>query len=78
MASIFDIMRVTAKTELEIPEMLQNMLNGRVQGMMVFVNALTKNGSLREGLTPEVAAESIWVLTSGEASSDLSKATLIN
>ena len=68
MAPIFDIMRVAAKTELKIPEMLQNMLNGRVQGMMTFFNVLTKNVSLREGLTPEDAAVSIWVLTSGEAS----------
>ena len=30
MAPIFDIMRVAAKTELEISKMLQNMLNSRL------------------------------------------------
>ena len=67
MAPIFDIMRVAAKTELEISKMLQNMLNSRVQGMMTFVSALMKNGPLREGLTPEEAAETVWMLTSAEA-----------
>ena len=67
MAPIFDIMRVAAKTELEISKMLQNMLNSRLQGMMIFVSALMKNGPLREGLTPEEGAKTVWMLTSAEA-----------
>jgi len=39
--------------------MFQNMLDGRVQGMMFFVRALMKNGPLRDGLTPEAAAETV-------------------
>ena len=66
-APILDIMRVAAKTEPDISEMLQNILNARVQGMMIFVRSLLKNGPLREGLTPEEAAETVWMLTSGEA-----------
>ncbi len=65
-APIFDIMRVAAKTEPEIAGMLQSMLNARVQGMLVFVRALMKNGPLREGLTPGEAAETVWMLTSAE------------
>jgi len=65
-APIFEIMRVAAKTEQDIAEMYQNLLNSRVQGMMVFVRALMKNGPLRDGLTPEDAAETVWTLTSGE------------
>ncbi|MDP1715460.1 MAG: helix-turn-helix domain-containing protein [Anaerolineales bacterium] len=65
-APIFDIMRVAAKTEPDISEMFQIILNARVQGMMTFVNALMKNGPLREGLIPEEAAETVWALTSGE------------
>lgn len=65
-APIFDIMRVAAKTEPEIAEMLENILNARVQGMMAFVRALMKNGPLRAGLTPEKAAETVWTLTSAE------------
>jgi AcrR family transcriptional regulator len=66
MAPVFDIMRAAAKTEPDISEMLQNILNARFQGMLTFVRALLKNGSLREGLTPEAAAETVWALTSGE------------
>lgn len=66
MAPLFDLMRVAAKTEPDIAAMFQNMLDGRVQGMMFFVRALMKNGPLRDGLTPEAAAETVWALTSGE------------
>ena len=65
-APLFDIMHVAAKTEPEIAEMLKNILNARVQGMMAFVRALLKNGPLRPGLTPETAAETVWTLTSAE------------
>ena len=65
-APLFEVMRVAAKTEPEIAEMLENILNARVQGMMAFVRALMKNGPLRAGLTPEKAAETVWALTSAE------------
>jgi len=65
-APLFDVMRVAAKTEPEIAEMLENLLNARVQGLMVFVQALIKNGPLRPGLTAEEAAETVWTLTSAE------------
>jgi len=65
-APLFDIMHGAAKTEPEIAEMLQNILNARVQGMLAFVSALARNGPLREGLTPERAAETAWILTSAE------------
>ena len=65
-APLYDIMRAAAKTEPEIAEMLENILNARVQGMMAFVRALMKNGPLRSGLTPEKAAETVWTLTSAE------------
>jgi AcrR family transcriptional regulator len=65
-APLFDLMHVAAKTEPEIAEMLENILNARVQGMMAFVRALMKNGPLRPGVTPEKAAETVWTLTSAE------------
>ena len=65
-APLFDVMRGAAKTETEMAEMLQNILNARVQGMLAFVRALVKNGPLRQGLTPERAAETVWLLTSAE------------
>jgi TetR/AcrR family transcriptional regulator of autoinduction and epiphytic fitness len=66
MSPIFDIMRVASKTEPDIAEMFQNILNTRFQGMRTFVSALMKNGSLREDLPPDDAAEMVWLLTSGE------------
>ena len=65
-APIFDLMRVAAKTDPEIAGMFQNILDSRAQGMMFFVQALMKNGPLREGLTSEEAAETVWTVTSGE------------
>jgi TetR/AcrR family transcriptional regulator of autoinduction and epiphytic fitness len=66
MSPIFDIMRVASKTEPDIAEMFENILNTRFQGMRTFVSALMKNGSLREDLPPDDAAEMVWLLTSGE------------
>jgi AcrR family transcriptional regulator len=66
MAPIFEVMRVAAKTEADISDMLQNILKARLQGMLAFVKALMKNGPLRAGLTAQDAAELVWMLTSGE------------
>ena len=65
-APLFDLMRTAAKSEPEIAEMLQSILDSRLQGMLFFVRALQQNGPLRSGLTPEAAAETVWALTSGE------------
>lgn len=65
-APMFDLMNAAAKTEPDIAEMLQNILAARVQGMMAFVRALLQNGPLRDDLTPEIAAETVWALTSAE------------
>lgn len=66
MAPIFGIMRAAAKTEPDIEKMLRGMLDSRLQGMMVFVDALASNRSLRAGLTRQEAAETVWMLTSAE------------
>lgn len=65
-APLFEVMRVAAKTEPEMAEMLQNILRARVQGLKAFVVALMKNGPLRAGLTADKAAETVWTLTSAE------------
>lgn len=65
-APIFEIMRVAAETEPDIAGMFQSLLNERAQNMIVFVRALIKNGPLREGVTPEDASDTVWLLTSGE------------
>jgi AcrR family transcriptional regulator len=66
MTPIFEIMRVAAKTEPEIAEMYENILSNRVQGLMTFVQALIKNGPLRESVTVDEAGETVWALTSAE------------
>jgi hypothetical protein len=33
---------------------------------MAFVRALMKNGPLRDGITPESAADTVWALTSAD------------
>jgi AcrR family transcriptional regulator len=66
MAPVFGIMRAAAKTEPDISGMLQNLLRQRLQGMKAFINFLTRNGPLRDDLTGDQAAETVWALTSGE------------
>ena len=65
-APLFNLMSAAAQSEPDIAELYQNMLTQRVQGMLAFVRALMNNGPLREGVTPEAAAETVWGLTSGE------------
>ena len=66
MTPIFEIMRAAAKTDTEIAGMYENMLGSRVQGLMAFVRALMKNGPLRDGVTAQQAAETVWTLTSAD------------
>jgi TetR/AcrR family transcriptional regulator, regulator of autoinduction and epiphytic fitness len=65
-APLFEVMHVAAKTEPEIAEMLQRMLNERAEAMKVFINALLSNGRLQDGLTVESAADTVWALSSAE------------
>jgi AcrR family transcriptional regulator len=66
MTPIFEIMRAAAQVEPEIRDMYENSLKSRVQGLMTFVRALMKNGPLRQGVTAEEAAETVWTLTSAD------------
>jgi len=59
-------MRVAAKTEPDISEMLQHILESRVHGMEEFIKYITANGSLQEDLTPVEAAETVWAISSAE------------
>ena len=66
MTPIFEIMRTASKADTEIAEMYKNMLNSRAQGLMAFIRALRKNGPLRDGVTANEAAETVWTLTSAD------------
>jgi AcrR family transcriptional regulator len=65
-APVFEIMRVAAKTEPEIAGLVQRLLKERLQNMTMVAKSIDANGSLREGLKPSSAAETIWSLTSPE------------
>lgn len=66
MAPIFGIMRIAAKTEPDISEMLQSILESRFHGMEEFIKYLSANGSLQAGLKPGEAAETVWAISSAE------------
>lgn len=63
---IFEVMRIAAKTEPDIAELLQRSLHRRWQNMETMVLYVTANGPLRDGLTNAQAADTIWMLTSAE------------
>lgn len=65
-APLFEVMRSAAKTEPDIAIMLQKILSERVEGMKVFIRALMSNGLLRDGLSLDDAAETVWAMSSGE------------
>jgi len=66
MAPIFEIMRVAAKTEPDIAELLQQILKNRIHGMAQFIKYLSANGPLRKDLTHDEATETVWVVSSAE------------
>lgn len=65
-APIFEIMRLAAKTEPEIAELLQGLLRQRLENMAVFIQHLAGHGPLRDGVAPAQAAETVWALSSPE------------
>ncbi|PKO08229.1 MAG: hypothetical protein CVU40_16360 [Chloroflexi bacterium HGW-Chloroflexi-2] len=66
MAPIFEIMRIAAKTEPEISDILQQILKSRYHGMEKFIQYLSTNITLQEDLTPAEAVETVWAITSAE------------
>ncbi len=66
MAPIFEIMRIAAKTEPEVAEMLRKILKNRYHGMEKFIQYLSANITLQEDLTPAEAVETVWAITSAE------------
>ena len=65
-APMFAIMRVAAKTEPEIAELLKNRLEQRLRNLTAVVRRLSARSALREGLDDEQAAEIVWTITSPE------------
>lgn len=65
-APVFEILRIAAKTEPEIAELVQHLLKERMDNMTMVAKHVAANGPLREGLDRERAAEMIWSMTSPE------------
>ncbi|MGB5052355.1 MAG: TetR/AcrR family transcriptional regulator [Caldilineaceae bacterium] len=65
-APIFEIMRLAAKTEPDIADLLHNLLGERLRNMEKFARSLSAHGPLRGKMTEPEAAETIWTLTSPE------------
>ncbi|MEJ2597133.1 MAG: helix-turn-helix domain containing protein [Anaerolineales bacterium] len=65
-APIFEVLRMAAKTEADIAELLQNLLAERMRNMEVFVGHLADHSPLRQGLDTNQAAEIVWAISSPE------------
>lgn len=65
-APMFAVVRMAAKTEPEIAELLAGLLEERLANMTQFVQSVASHSGLREGLDVVQAAETVWTLTSPE------------
>jgi AcrR family transcriptional regulator len=65
-APIFAIMRAAAKTEPEIADLLERILQERWQNLGTFVQHVAANGPLREGLPMPQAVDTVWAIASPE------------
>ncbi len=65
-APVFEVLRIAAKTEAEISELVQRLLRERMANMTMVAKHLAATSSLREGLDRARAAELIWSMTSPE------------
>lgn len=65
-APVFEILRIAAKTEPEIAELVQRLLRERMMNMTMVAKSVASRGSLREDLNRGRAAEVIWSMTSPE------------
>ena len=65
-APLFEILRMAAKTEPDIAELLNNLLQQRFTNIAFFAQSLAAHGSLREGLEDVLAAEIVWTISSPE------------
>lgn len=65
-APLFEILRIAAKTEPEIAELVQRLLRERMANMNMVAKSMSANGPLREGEGRARAAEVIWCMTSPE------------
>jgi AcrR family transcriptional regulator len=63
-APLFEAMRTGADADPVIAAVRRDLLARRLDGMRTFAAALMRNGPLRNGMSLDAAAESIWALSS--------------
>jgi AcrR family transcriptional regulator len=63
---VFAIMRMAAKTEPDIAELLKNILEERLSNLAIFVQHLSARTPLLEGLDDTQATEIVWAISSPE------------
>ncbi len=65
-APVIEVMRMAAKTETEIAEMLRSLLERRWQNLAVFVKNLAAHAALRTELDEATAVDTVWAIASPE------------
>jgi AcrR family transcriptional regulator len=65
-APVFEILRIAAKTEPEIGELVQRLVRERLANMNMVAKAVAANGPLRGDLNRVRATQLIWSMTSAE------------
>lgn len=63
---IFEILRMAAKTETDVADLVQQILENRHQNLSVFVQHVAAHSPLRPGLDEKSATETVWAVTSPE------------
>ena len=63
-APLFEAMRIGADADPAIASLRRDLLAQRLNGMRAFAGAVMRNGPLRNGMSLEDAAETIWALSS--------------
>ena len=63
-AQLFEVLRVAAKDDKVLRDLLQNLIRERMENMTAFVEHLARNGGLWGGMEVPAAAEIVWTMTS--------------
>jgi AcrR family transcriptional regulator len=65
-APLFEAMRTGADADPVIAALRRDLLARRLDGMRAFAGAVMRNGPLRNGMSLDAAAETIWALSSAD------------
>jgi len=65
-APVFEIMRIAAKTEPDMADLLQHKNKERWQNMEIVIQHVVANGLLRVGMDTAQATDIVWTLMSPE------------